>query len=56
MRFWKSSRNFGMMLLAVWMILFGILTAPVLNLNFGYEGDLLALFAVAVGILLLLGK
>ncbi len=56
MRFWKSSRNFGMILLAVWMILYGVLTAPILNLRFGYEGDLLALFAVAVGILLLLQK
>lgn len=56
MSFWKASRNVGMILLAVWMILYGVVTAPILNLRFAYEGDMLALFAVAVGILLLMNK
>jgi len=45
-----------MVLLAVWLILFGLLTAPFLKLGFPYSGDLLAVLAVVVGVLLLLRK
>ena len=49
----KLYKNLGMILLGIWLILFGILTAPFLQLSFRYSGDLLALLAIAAGILLL---
>jgi hypothetical protein len=44
-----------MLLLAVWLILF-LLTAPFLKFGFAYSGDLLAVLAVVVGVLLLLQR
>jgi hypothetical protein len=44
------------MLLAVWLILFGLLNAPFLRFGFTYSGDILAVLAIAAGILLLLGR
>jgi hypothetical protein len=52
----KLPKNLGMVLLAVWLILFGLLTAPFLKFSFAYSGDLLAVLAIAVGILLLLQR
>jgi hypothetical protein len=45
-----------MLLLAVWFILYGLLTASFLKFGFAYSGDLLAALAIAVGILLLLQR
>ena len=52
----KVPNDLGMLLLAVWLILFGLLTAPFLKISFAYSGDLLAVLAVAVGVLLLLQR
>ena len=52
----KLPNNLGMLLLAVWFILFGLLTAPFLKFGFAYSGDLLAVLAIAVGVLLLLRR
>lgn len=52
----KVPKNLGMLLLAVWLILFGLLTAPFLKFNFTYSGDLLAVLAIVVGVLLLLKR
>ena len=49
-------KNLGMILLAVWLILFGLLTAPFLAVRFANSGDLLALLAIATGIVLLLRR
>lgn len=54
--FTKLPNNLGMMLLAVWLILFGILTAPFLKLNFAHSGDGLALLAIVTGVLLLMKR
>jgi hypothetical protein len=54
--FTKSPNNLGMMLLAGWLILFGVVTAPFLKLNFAHSGDLLALIAIAAGVLLLIKR
>ena len=35
-----------MILLAVWLILFGVLTAPFLKFSFAYSSDLLAVLAI----------
>ena len=52
----KLPRNLGIILLAGWLILFGILTAPFLKGSFAYSGDLLALLAIAAGVCLLLQR
>lgn len=52
----KLPKNLAMSLLAVWLILFGILTAPFLKFSFAYSTDLLAVLAIAVGVLLLLRR
>jgi hypothetical protein len=49
-------KNLGMILLAVWLILFGVLTAPFLKFGFAHSGDVLAALAIAVGVLLLLQR
>jgi hypothetical protein len=52
----KLPKNLGIILLAVWLILFGILTAPFLKVSFDHSGDLLAILAIAAGVLLLLQR
>jgi hypothetical protein len=52
----KMPRNLPMLLLAVWLILFGVLTAPFLKFNFAYSGDILAILAIVAGVLLLLER
>lgn len=49
----KLPKNLGMLLLAIWLILFGILTAPFLNISFNRSSDILALLAIVSGVLLL---
>ena len=45
-----------MLLLAIWLIVFGVLTAPLLKISFAHSADLLAILAVVAGILLLLQR
>jgi hypothetical protein len=52
----KLPSNLGMILLAIWLILFGVLTAPFLKLGFAYSGHLLAALAIATGIVLLIKR
>lgn len=52
----KVPSNLGMTLLAVWLILFGVLTAPYLDLHFTHSLDILAVLAIIVGVLLLLKR
>jgi hypothetical protein len=52
----KTPANLGMLLLAVWFILWGVLTAPFLHIGFAYSGDLLSVLAVVVGVLLLMRR
>jgi hypothetical protein len=46
----KVPENLGMLLLAVWLILLGVLTAPVLSFGFAHSGDVLAVLGVAAGV------
>jgi hypothetical protein len=51
---WIGTKNLGMLLLAIWLILTGLLVfVPV---AFAYTGQLLAMLAIAAGVLLLLGR
>jgi hypothetical protein len=50
----KFKGNLGMLLLGIWLIVTGLL--PLLNFNFPALGMVLAILAVAAGILLLLKR
>jgi hypothetical protein len=50
----KMTRNIGMLLLALWLILTGVI--PLLNLSFSGLGTLMAVLAVAAGILIAIGR
>ena len=52
----KAPKDLGMNLLAAWLILFGLLTAPFLKVSFAHSGDVLAVLAIAAGVLLLLKR
>ena len=50
----KVNRNLGMLLLAVWLILEGLVS--LLGLSFSGIGTLLGILALAAGVAILLGK
>ena len=50
----KLTRNIGMLLLAVWLILTGLV--PLLSLSFSGLGTIMAILAVAAGVLILVGR
>ena len=52
----KLPNNLGMILLAVWLIVFGVLTAPFLKFGFAHSGDVLAVLAIAAGAFLLIQR
>lgn len=52
----KAPKDLGMTLLAVWLILFGVLTAPFLRVSFAHSGDVLAVLAIAAGVLLFMRR
>ena len=52
----RLPKNLGMLLLAVWLILFGLLSAPFLGVHFSHSADLLAVLAIVAGVLLLLQR
>ena len=50
----KVTRNIGMLLLAVWLILTGLI--PLLNLSFSGLGTVMAILAIAAGVLIIVGR
>ena len=50
----KLPKNLGMLLLAVWFILFGLVSWPLVT--FSYQQPVLAVLAIVVGVLLLLQR
>jgi hypothetical protein len=50
----KLPKNLGMLLLAVWLILYGVVTWPLVT--FSNQSVVLALLAIVVGVLLLLQR
>jgi hypothetical protein len=49
----KLPANLAMLVLAIWLVLFGLLTAPFLKISFNHSGDILAVLAIVAGVLLL---
>jgi len=50
----KVIRNLGLLLLAAWLILTGLI--PLLNFSFSGLGTLMAILAIAAGVLIVLGR
>jgi hypothetical protein len=50
----KLTKNLGMLLLGFWLILTGLI--PLLSLSFSGLGILMAILAIAAGVLILLGR
>ena len=48
------TKNLGMLLLGVWLILSGLL--PLLNLSFSGVGIIMGVLAIAAGVLILIGR
>jgi hypothetical protein len=49
-----KTTNIGMLLLAIWLIVYGAIV--LLKISFSYSGELMAILAIAAGILLLLRR
>ena len=49
-------KDLAMLLLAVWFVLFGLLTTPLLGIGFSHSGDVLGVLAIIVGVLLLMKR
>jgi len=50
----RLTSNIGMLLLAVWLILTGLI--PLLNFSFSGLGPVMAILAIAAGILIVVGR
>lgn len=50
----KLTKNLGMLLLGIWLILTGLI--PLLDLSFSGLGTLMAILAIAAGALIMLGR
>jgi hypothetical protein len=50
----RFTRNIGMLLLAIWLVLTGLI--PLLNLSFSGLGTVMAILAIAAGVLILVGR
>ena len=51
---WIGTKNWGMLLLAIWLIITGLL--PFVNITFANMGLILSVLAVAAGVLILLER
>jgi len=50
----RLAKNLGMLLLAIWLILGGLM--PLVNFSFSGVGTLMAILAIAAGVLILIGR
>ena len=50
----KVTRNIGMLLLALWLVLTGLI--PLLSLSFSGLGIVMAVLAIAAGVLIAVGR
>jgi hypothetical protein len=52
----KIPKNLGMLLLAVWLIVYGLLTNTFIVISFTHSQGVLALLAIVTGVLLLMQR
>ncbi len=51
-----KTKGLAAILLAVFLIVFGVLTSPTLGVTFKYGADILALLAIVTGVIVLLRR
>jgi hypothetical protein len=56
MRTFARTQGLAPILLAAFLILFGVLTSPMLGVRFNYSGDILAILAIVAGVMVLLRR
>ncbi len=54
MNYLRKTKSWGLFLLAIWLILFGVI--PLLGISFPAMGTILELLAIAAGVLILLNR
>ena len=54
MKLMKVTKNLGMLLLGIWLILTGLI--PLLNISFSGLGTFMAIVAIVTGALILMGR
>ena len=54
MAFFKGRKNLGMLLLGLWLVATGL--AQLIHLNFLFMDTILAVVAIAAGVLIVLGR
>jgi hypothetical protein len=52
----RLTKTLGTLLLAIWLILFGVLTATFFRVSFTSSADVLAILAMVTGVVLLLTR
>ena len=52
----RAPKDLGRIVLAAWLVLFGVLTAPFLKVSFAHSGDVLAVLAIVAGVLLFMRR
>jgi hypothetical protein len=52
----KTPKDLAMIVLAAWLVLYGVLSAPFLKVSFAYSGDVLAVLAIVAGVLLFMRR
>ena len=52
----RLSKSLGLLLLAIWLMLYGVVSAPFLRISFDYSAHVLSLLAIATGVVLLLHR
>jgi hypothetical protein len=50
----KATKNIGMLLLAAWLVLTGLI--PIIDLSFSGLGTIMSVLAIGAGALILVGK
>ncbi len=50
----RMTRSIGMLLLGIWLVLTGLI--PLLNFGFSGMGTVMAILAIAAGVLILVGR
>lgn len=50
----RATRNLGMLLLGIWLVISGVV--PLINLSFSGLGTLMAVLALAAGVLIIAGR
>ena len=52
----EAPKDLATIVLAAWLVLYGVSTTPFIKVSFAYSGDVLAVLAIATGVLLFMRR